>query len=70
MERLWFRGAGRVIVALVLEAGEGMVGMIKQAGVAVALLNITSILYGLVVGRLCGLNHAHLGFYRGGGTGH
>ena len=35
-----------------------MVGMIKQAGVAVALLNITSILYGLVVGRLCGLNHA------------
>ena len=47
-----------VIVALVLEAGEGMVGMIKQAGVAVALLNITSILYGLVVGRLCGLNHA------------
>lgn len=47
-----------VIVALIMEAGDGIWGMLKQAGLAVALLNIIGLLYGLVIGRLCGLNHA------------
>lgn len=45
-----------VIAALIFEAGEGIGGMLKQAGIAVALLNVLGILYGLLVGRLVGLN--------------
>lgn len=45
-----------VIAALIVNAGEGIIGMIKQAGLAVVLLNVLGILIGLVVGRLCGLN--------------
>lgn len=45
-----------VIAALIVNAGDGIIGMVKQAGLAVVLLNILGILIGLVVGRLCGLN--------------
>lgn len=45
-----------VIIALVVTAGDGIMGMIKEAGIAVVLLNISGILVGLIGGRLAGLN--------------
>lgn len=47
-----------VIITLVVNAGEGMFGMLKQAGIAVALLNILGLFFGLLVGRMCGLNRS------------
>ena len=47
-----------VIGAIVYEVGDGIVGMVKEAGLAVILLNLCGILYGLIVGRLCGLTHS------------
>jgi len=44
-----------VIGALIVQAGDGIGGMLKQAGIAVALLNVLGLVFGLVVGRLCGL---------------
>lgn len=44
-----------VIVALVISAGDDIWNMAKQAGIAVAALNLAGILHGLIVGRLCGL---------------
>lgn len=44
-----------VIAALMVQAGDGIWGMLKQAGVAVALLNVLGIVFGLGVGRLSGL---------------
>ncbi|MFY9179942.1 MAG: bile acid:sodium symporter family protein [Venatoribacter sp.] len=45
-----------VIAALIVNAGDGIAGMVRDAGLAVVLLNTTGILLGLVVGRLAGLN--------------
>lgn len=47
-----------VIAALMIEAGDGILGMLKQAGIAVALLNVLGLVFGLGVGRLCGLNRS------------
>src|SRR5690554_54858 len=47
-----------VIAALMIEAGDGIFGMLKQAGIAVALLNVLGIVFGLGIGRLCGLNRS------------
>lgn len=47
-----------VIVVLIVNAGDGIMGMLKKAGIAVALLNILGLAFGLGVGRLCGLNRS------------
>lgn len=47
-----------VIGALIVQAGDGIWDMLKQAGIAVVLLNILGLVFGLGVGRLCGLNRS------------
>lgn len=45
-----------VIIAIAVDAGSEIIPMLKQAGLAAALLNIIGIIIGLVGGRLVGLN--------------
>lgn len=47
-----------LIVALVLQVGDEVGSLLRQAGPAAILLNVAGILLGLLGGRLGGLNHA------------